>query len=160
MQKNYWLKLLKFLTICLLLVDWCQAQSNRDLSDSKSLYDTIAHVDSVLFNAYNNHDAEKIKTFFTQDLEFYHDRDGLVTYEQVTNGFKNVFEKNSDIRRELVKGSLEVYPLKDYGAIEIGAHRFCHTENEKEDCGTFKFVMVWKKKDGEWKISRVISYGH
>jgi hypothetical protein len=45
----------------------------------------------------------------------------------------------------LVKGSREVYPIKDYGAIEIGAHQFRHKESGKAECGTFKFAMIWQK---------------
>ncbi len=44
--------------------------------------------------------------------------------------------------------------------MEIGAHQFCHEENGKMDCGTFQFLMIWQKKDGEWKITRVASYDH
>jgi len=127
---------------------------------SQGVYDTIAHMDSVLFNAFNAHDLDKLKTLFTDDLEFYHDLGGLTNYTQNMEAFKNNFAKNNGLRRELVPGSLEVYPVKDYGAIEIGAHKFCHIENGSQDCGTFKFAMVWQKKNGEWKISRVISYGH
>ena len=56
-----------------------------------------------------------------------------------------MFGNVSNITRTLVEGTLEVYPIKDYGAIEVGAHRFCHTENGKEECGSFKFVTVWRK---------------
>jgi hypothetical protein len=83
---------------------------------------------------------------FTDDLEWFQDNGGLLSHETV---FKN-----------LVKGSLEVHPIKDYGAIEIGIHEFRHFENGKEEIGTFKFVMIWKKIDNQWKISRVISYDH
>lgn len=62
--------------------------------------------------------------------------------------------------RTLVEGSLEVYPVKDYGAIQIGSHTFCHMENGQEDCGTFKFVHLWRKENDSWKLTRVISYGH
>jgi hypothetical protein len=65
-----------------------------------------------------------------------------------------------DIRRELVAGSLEVHPIKGYGAIEIGVHRFCHKENGNEECGTFKFVHIWRKNGDSWQVSRVVSYGH
>jgi hypothetical protein len=34
--------------------------------------------------------------------------------------------------RELVPGTLQVYPVKDYGAIEMGVHRFHHPGHEKE----------------------------
>jgi hypothetical protein len=125
-----------------------------------SLYNVIQLQDSLLFAAYNDHDLNKIKTFFTSDLEFYHDKGGLTNYIQNMEGFKSNFEKNNGIRRELVPGSLEVYPVKEFGAMEIGEHKFCHAENGKQDCGTFKFAMVWKKTPEGWKISRVLSYGH
>lgn len=117
-------------------------------------------MDSVLFNAFNSRDVEKLKTLFTEDLEFYHDLGGLTNYTQNMEAFKNTAEQKNDLRRELIPGSFEVYPVKDYGAMEIGQHRFCHTENGKPDCGTFKFVHIWKKVNNEWRLSRVISYGH
>ena len=71
-----------------------------------------------------------------------------------------MFGNVPDITRTLVEGTLEIYPIKDYGAIELGVHRFCHTENGKEECGSFKFVHVWRKSGDTWRVSRVISYGH
>ena len=44
--------------------------------------------------------------------------------------------------------------------LQTGMHRFCHIENGKDDCGTFKYVMVWKKKKEQWMVTRVISYDH
>ena len=80
------------------------------------------------------------------------------------SNFKSIFDRyktqNTPIRRDLVAGSLEVHPIKGYGAIHIGKHTFCHWENGKNDCGTYKFLMIWQKKDGIWKISRVVSYDH
>jgi hypothetical protein len=127
---------------------------------SAELYQAIAHMDSVLFNAFNNRDVEKLKTLFTEDLEFYHDKNGLTDYAFTIASFSNTAAGNSDLKRELITGSMEVYPLKDYGAMQIGMHRFCHTENGKPDCGNFKFVHIWKNINGEWKITRVVSYGH
>ena len=141
-----------------LLITLCaNAQSQQS---SNSLYKEIAHMDSVLFNAFNNRDMEVFKTLFTTDLEFYHDKGGLTDYTYSINSFKNTIAQNNGLRRELVNGSLEVYPIKDYGAIQIGTHTFCHLENGKQDCGTFKFVHIWKKINGEWKITRVVSYDH
>jgi hypothetical protein len=125
-----------------------------------ALYDSIAHMDSILFNAYNHHDIETIKTLFTKDLEFYHDKGGLTLYDENMANFKKNFDSHADIHRTLVAGSLEVYPVPNYGAMEIGSHTFCHKENGKDDCGTFQFAMVWKRENGAWKISRVLSYGH
>jgi Domain of unknown function (DUF4440) len=125
-----------------------------------SLYKEISHMDSVLFNAFNSRDIEKFKSLFTEDLEFYHDKGGLTNYEYTINSLKTVAKNNDGLRRDLVKGSLEVYPIPGYGAMQIGSHTFCHLENGKQDCGTFKFVHIWQKKNGEWKISRVVSYDH
>ncbi len=137
-------------------------QSTKYSPISKELYDEISHMDSIMFAAFNAHDLEKLKATFSKDLEFYHDKGGLANYEQTIENFRSLFEKNKNIglRRKLVKESLEVYPIKDYGAIEIGEHDFCHLENGKDDCGQCKFVHTWQKKDGQWKVTRIVSYDH
>ena len=151
--------------LCLLtLNNSTNAQSkNNDLAH-KELYNQIAHLDSVLFNAFNTQNVEIMRKMFSEDLEWFQDNGGLLPYSTVMNNFQAMFERfkslNTPIRRDLIEGSLEVHPIKDYGAIHIGKHTFCHLENGKNDCGTFKFLMIWQKKDGVWKISRVVSYDH
>ena len=128
---------------------------------SKALYDTIAHMDSIVFNAANSQDLKTMATLFTDDLEFYHDASGLAGYEKTMKDFQNLFTNHKDTRRALVAGSMEVYPIKDYGAIQTGLHQFCHLENGVlKDCGTFKFLHIWKRTATGWKISRVVSYNH
>jgi Domain of unknown function (DUF4440) len=155
--------------IILVLNTSCSSSKKNETSDlsrhspvSNELYNEIAGMDSVIFDAFNTHDLEKLKTIFSENLEFYHDKDGLAGYEQTINNLKSLFEKNlhTGLRRDLVKGSLEVYPIKDYGAVEICLHRFCHVENGKDDCGVFKNIMIWQNKNGAWKVTRVISYDH
>ena len=91
-------------------------------------------MDSILFNAANTQDLETMKSLFTN--------------------YKTT-------RRVLVAGSMEVYPVKDYGAIQTGLHQFCRLDNGAlKDCGTFKFLHIWKRTATGWKISRVISYNH
>ena len=136
------------------------AQTKKNPLPNQELYKEIAHLDSVVFNAFNTRDIEKFKTMFTEDLEFYHDKGGLTNYNHTIEFMQSTAKANNQLKRELVKGSLEVYPVPGYGAMEIGAHTFCHIENGKQDCGTFKFVQIWQKKNGEWKISRVVSYDH
>lgn len=129
-------------------------------AESQRLYDEIAGLDRAMFDAFNAHDAEKVGTYFADDLEFYHDAGGLASREQSLAGMKGTFVRNNGLRRDLVPGTLQVYPIKDYGAIELGAHRFCHQEDGKDDCGVFQFLHVWQKEDGQWKITRVVSYDH
>ena len=123
-------------------------------SDLQQLRDLVAGLDRKMFDAYNAHDVDGLMAMFSDDLEFYHDTGGMLDHAQVKAGFTNVFANNKDIRRDLVDGTLEVYPVKGYGAMEIGAHRFCHTENGKADCGTFKFMQLWRYKDGAWQVTR------
>jgi ketosteroid isomerase-like protein len=127
---------------------------------AQSLTDEIKAADAAMFSAYNAHDIDKLMTYFSNDLEFYHDKDGLATAADVREGLGGIFKRNDGIRRDLVPGSLEVYTMGKDGAIEIGEHRFCHVENGKDDCGTFKFVHIWRKNKGQWQVTRVVSYGH
>jgi len=120
----------------------------------------IAEQDAAMFAAFNAHDAAKLMTFFADDLEFFHDKDGRLTRANVAEGLTRVLTNNGDLRRELVPGTLEVYPVPGYGAMELGVHRFCHTENGKQDCGVFRFAHVWQKKDGRWRVTQVLSYDH
>ena len=117
-------------------------------------------MDSLLTEAFNAHDVSGLMMLFSRDLEFYHDTGGLQSYDDVATGFKSLFGASNGIERSLVPGSLEVYPIKDYGAIELGVHRFCHAENGETECGDVKFMHVWRFEDNMWRITRVISYDH
>lgn len=129
---------------------------------SQHLYDEIRYMDSLMFTAFNAHDTKQLMSCFSEDLEFYHDTGGLSDYAGTTRGFERLFAANrtTGLRRDIVPGSLEVYPISQYGAVETCLHRFCHQENGKDDCGTFKNTMIWKKTDTGWKVTRVISYDH
>jgi hypothetical protein len=148
-----------FFLFLIVLVSGCSHLTAQE-KKSDNIYSDIAHMDSVLFNAFNSRDIETFQKLFTTDLEFYHDKGGLTGYAYTIQSLKNTTARNDGLRRDLVPGSLEVYPIPNYGAMEIGAHTFCHLENGKQDCGTFKFVHIWKKTGKEWKITRVVSYGH
>lgn len=126
----------------------------------QALYRQIQHMDSVMFNAFNTHDLTVLKSVFADNLEFYHDKGGLSNYATSMESFQAVFRNNPDLHRDLVQGTLEVYPLPGYGAVEMGEHRFSHMENGKELVAVFKFTHVWQYKDNEWKVTRVISMGH
>jgi hypothetical protein len=115
----------------------------------------------MLFSAANKGDIEKLKTFFTKDLEFFHDVGGLAGYDETIENFSRVAKNYAYTRRILMSNSVEVLPIKDYGAIQTGEHQFCRLENGKLiNCGTFKFVHIWKQTKEGWLVSRVVSYGH
>ena len=146
--------------ISLLVTISVSAQEKKVAPTSLQLYKEIERADSVLFEAFNRQDMITFKAMFTKDLEWFQDNGGLIPYKTIFENFGNTFKNENKLSRVLVKESLEVHPIKGYGAIEIGSHQFRHFENGKEEVGTFKFLMIWNKKDGQWKISRVVSYDH
>lgn len=150
---------MKKLLVTLLL---CCANSALAAPDpaSERLQAEIAAMDTALFDAFNRKDLDGVMVRFTRDLEFYHDKGGLTNYEQNLQVSRRMFETNKTLRRTLVPGSLQVYPIKDYGAIQTGDHRFCQGPQGQDDCGVFKFLHIWKRVDGAWKLARVVSYGH
>jgi hypothetical protein len=122
------------------------------------LYATILRQDSLFFTAYNTCSVhlQEYADFYADSLEFYHDKGGLSTSKKgvVESTKKNICGK---VSRELVAGSVEVYPIANYGAIEIGFHRFHNSEEPNAPSRPGRFVVVWHRTDKGWKITRVIS---
>jgi hypothetical protein len=138
------------------------AQATGHSPVGNELYTTIAYQDSIFFNAFNSKNLAALEHLLSEDLEFYHDLGGVTNYAQNIEAFKKAFGSDRKLRRELVKRSLEVYPIKDFGAVETGVHRFYATEKGQQEqlSSEAKFVQVWQLKSGVWKITRIISYGH
>ena len=164
-MKNY--RLAVILVLLLSLASACvnDRKNEKPISgspSSKKLVDTIANLDSAFFGAFNRRDIAGIKNFLAEELEFYHDLGGVTNYAQNIEAFERTFKNERRLRRELVKGSMEVSPIKDFGAVELGEHLFYVTEKgEKEKLSSkAKFVHLWQNKNGSWKITRIISYGH
>jgi hypothetical protein len=144
--------LLVLLSLCVVRID---AQST---AQPDPLFKTIQSLDTKLFDAYNHCDLTTLGTMVSDDLEFYHDQTGLSVGKEP---FLAAIKQNicGKVQRELLSDTLEVYPLKGYGAVEIGIHRFHHPQ-DPENLGDAKFVTLWQNKDGVWKVTRVISYNH
>jgi hypothetical protein len=145
--------------------DTAQAKTKPELTDTKSnsgeLYRTIARLDAEVFDASYRCDLEKFGSFFAEDLEFYHDNGGLVSTSRASLVEATKNNLCHKVRRVLVPGTLAVYPLHGYGAVEVGIHRFEHPGREKEDgVGEGRFLHLWQFKDGKWQITRVVSYDH
>jgi hypothetical protein len=126
------------------------------------LFEKIAALDSAVFDAFNHCDApaqlQKHASYFAPDVEFYHDSGG-VTWTRDAMIAKTRENVCGHFRRELIPGSLRVFPIKDFGAIEQGVHRFCQFETGTCN-GMADFVVVWRQQGAAWQITRVLSYGH
>ena len=130
------------------------------IQSQEELDKAITALDNALFDAYNKCDLEKFASLLAEDVEFYHDQGGVTLGKvALTDSVKkNICGK---VTRELVPGSLEVFYMKGYGAIEMGVHRFHHPGHEDtEAVGEARFVHLWQYKDGAWRVTRVLSYDH
>lgn len=131
-------------------------------NEGESLFDTVAALDGAVFDAFNHcsdtQQLQKHAHYFAPDVEFYHDTGGVTwsRQEMLGNTEKHVC---GHFRRELVPGTLRVFPIKDFGAIAQGSHRFCQFDSDTCE-GIADFVIVWSNQNGNWLITRVLSYGH
>jgi len=139
------------------------AQKSTSVKASQLFID-VAKADSLLFSAFNNCDTVSYRKYLNEDIEFYHDLGGLnIGADYEVRSIKEMCARGNHIRRELIKKTLEIYPIKGYGAVEMGVHTFYHTnkgQTQEKVSGTYKFVQLWQLKEGIWKLAKVISYGH
>ena len=136
------------------LASACLAQ---DSVRSGQLYDELARMDRELFEvAFVTCSAEKFRALFTEDAEFYHDRTGA-SYGDAARTLKSC-PRDNGVTRTLVPGSLEVYPMQGYGAVQIGRHIFARKGEPGSEAA--KFVHLWKRDGGAWRLARVLSFDH
>jgi hypothetical protein len=129
---------------------------------SGALFDELARMDSVLFDAsFASCNAAQANAIFTDDVEFYHDQTGLSVGEQVRENTRRLTAScpgTRGVTRTLVPGSLRVYPIENYGAVQMGTHRF--DERGAPTSTLARFVNVWRLQDGTWRLARVLSLDH
>jgi len=153
------------LLLCLCLAPAKAQEKVASLDEIKSQADldkAITALDTKLFDAYNHCDLKTFDSLLADDVEFYHDQGGVTLGRQrLTESIKNNICSTGDTQRVLVPGTLKIYYMKGYGAIEMGVHRFLHPKTEAANgTGEASFVHLWQYKDGAWKVSRVLSYDH
>lgn len=168
MKINHTFFQLKTFLVGVLLIQIQIAFSQEE--KSSALYKTIMSKDSLLFNiGFNTCDIKQFENLYTDDFEFFHDKDSISDKALFLKNLKNgicATPRKYNYRRELVDGSTEIYPLYKkgvlYGAIQMGTHRFFEiTAGKPEEAGSFaKFTHLWLLKNKEWKLARSLSYNH
>jgi hypothetical protein len=136
--------------------------ASDDTTAEGALFTTVSRLDADLFDAFNHcaspDQLQKHASYFAPDVEFYHDMGGVTwsRRDYMANTKKNVCGR---FRRELIPASLQIFPVKDFGAIEQGKQKFCWLKSGK--CfGEAQFLILWHHLDNRWVVTRVFSYGH
>jgi len=162
-------KLVHFAVAAALFVVCSGGASANPIGEDAELFEQLKAMDAQVFDrGFNDCDIEAMSDATDDDFEFYHDQGGVTPnkaafIESVENGICKLDYKP---RRELVPGSLVVYPLyKDgvlYGAVQSGEHRFYAVVEGAPDklTSTAQFTTLWLIVDGKWKMHRVLSFDH
>jgi hypothetical protein len=156
-----------FLRIALMLIALAFGGGSQAIADGlnpdSAIYLQVRALDDKIFQAYNTCDLATLADMVDDNLEFYHDKSGLSAGK---SNFIAAIKNNicHKVKRGLVVSTLEVFPLQDYGAIEVGQHTFCNMVEtpvcKDETNGIGKFFMLWQKQGDQYRLTRVISYDH
>jgi hypothetical protein len=130
----------------------------------------IGDRDAVLFRVmFDECDPAALADLVTGDIEFYHDRGGLMS---TRTAFVADYQKGCEAkkapdayrsRRVLVPGSMRVYAIPGAGAVEEGTHLFYERQGDGPEklVGRARFSMFWKlDADGQWRLARAFSIDH
>ena len=139
---------------------WSQQQTSNELTK------IILSKDSLLFDVGFNHcDIRQFENLLSEQLKFYHDKDGMSDKKKFLYDLKNGLCKDPatrQVNRFLIKERTEIFPLYKngvlYGAVQNGAHRFA--EKRESEAGIAKFTNVWQLENGEWKLTTSLSFDH
>ena len=161
---------MKWLVTLLVLACSTASAQRAGPSLTQELTDEITGADKALFAAvFDACDTTALAKMVTGDFEMYHDKDGLVASSgaQFLKDIAGMCARQKTgedyrSRRELVAGSLKVYPLSNYGAIEMGQHRFFKLTPGKPErlVEVALFTHVWKKEPSGWRLARGLRYDH
>jgi hypothetical protein len=126
------------------------------------LFSAIATVDSALFtSAFVSCDTTAVFALLADSVEFYHDLTGARVGDEVRTDFRRLTGNcpaRNGVRRVLVPGSMRVYPITDFGAMQSGVHRF--VQDGQAMVTEARFVHLWRREGERWRATRIVSVDH
>jgi hypothetical protein len=160
-------KINRILVAVLLFTAFAPAASAQQ--GPENLDKLIREKDSLFWQAYNNCDVPAMKSLFTDDIEFYHDKGGITNGKEALAASlqKNLCSNASyHLRRASIAKTVKVFPMmnggKVYGALISGEHLFYITDGGKPEYldGHARFTQLWIMDSNVWKMSRILSFDH
>jgi len=129
----------------------------------------IAARDDRLFTVmFEQCDPAALGDLVTGDMEFYHDKGGRMDRQALLGDYARTCPAKAEpdawrSRRELVAGSMKVYAIPGFGAVEEGSHVFYERKGDGPETlvGRARFSILWKlEPDGQWRMARTFSIDH
>jgi hypothetical protein len=140
-----------------------------EIPPAPALAEAIAARDARLFGVmFEQCDPAALADLVTGDMEFYHDKGGRMAHDAFLADYAKdcAAKKAPDAwrsRRELVAGSMKVYAIPGFGAVEEGGHVFYERKGDGPErlAGKARFSILWKlEPDGQWRMARTFSIDH
>src|SRR5215203_2369235 len=144
-------------------------QASQSSKATDDLFKILAAKDSLLFNAaFTTCNTSQIKSLLDKEFVFYHDN-GYAN--KTTNDTRTAFLENirqfcekknegTNMRRDIVKGTLQVHAINNAEAVQMGVQRFYMVTKDQPDqlVEESKFSREWRKENGKWKMIRELDY--
>ena len=156
--------LLLFSVLLISVTTFAQVDKNSDL------YKTILIQDSLLFNiGFNKCDISQFENLLSENLEFYHDKNGISDKKKFLNDIKNGLctdPEKFQSRRALLPGTTNIFALYNngilYGAIQEGIHQFFEKQGQNPETfgSSAKFTHLWILENNVWKLNKALSFEH
>lgn len=137
---------------------------------SDNLSAEIQQAEESLYEAiFDRCDADALEPMLAPELEFYHDKGGLVAKSAAefvrairTSCENQKLGREVRTRREAVPGTLQVHQMGNFGALAVGIHRFYHLPPDAEAVPTehARYANLWRKEGNRWVLTKVFSYEH
>ena len=126
--------------------------------EEQALFALILSKDTAMFEAFNSCKGEAVKEYIDEDVEFFHDLDGLSIGSAIIEEAVNT-SICGNFTRQLLQHTMEVWPIPGYGAVQTGKHTFTNVGADRPH-GIARFMHIWQQEGDTWRITRVVSYDH
>lgn len=138
---------------------------SKPAETEESVAADLATLDARLFKAaFETCDMAVVEELLAEDMEFYHDRDGL-SYTSSAAFIADVKRDCGGGKRVLVADSMTTHMIGNFGAMQQGRHEFHQVMTDGSSIVREKgvFMHMWQRtaeNSAGWQISRIISYDH
>lgn len=140
------------------------------IPEGRALHDAIAARSAEFFTLYHEGcDPERLRSILMPDFEMYHDQNGVSASsaepfiaKYAERCLKRTDPASGRIRRHLLPGTLKIYPVPGYGAIEEGSHEHYGRLGRRPErkVTSARYIGLWKLTPAGWRLARAFSYDH
>jgi len=120
-------------------------------STSNGVRSAIAAADEQFMAAYNAGDAAGLAALYTEDAQLMPPNSDFVAGREGLQGFWQAV-----MNMGIEKAQIDIIEVEDHGdtAIEVSRYELQDGSGQALDAG--KFIVVWKRESGQWKLHRDI----